>query len=161
VEDQSWKQTYPGRRECVSALRTDVRAFLVKNGCPDPVIDAVEHGMSELGANAVIHTASGWAGDGAFVARVFSYAGDHRGPYVWAEVENDGFSSLDLKDAPPLHGLDLVRRMVTRLGTERGERGRVVWFTVAYKPDTGEINQSFSRRPPDAAAMLALNVTWT
>jgi hypothetical protein len=159
VEDQSWEQTYPGRRECVSALRRDVGAFLVESGCPDLVIDAVVHGMSELGANAVIHTASGWGG-GAFVARVFSYVGDNRGPYVWAEVENDAFAALDLKNTPPRHGLDLVRRMVTRLGTDRGERGRVVWLTVEYESDTGEIKQSFTRKPPDAAAVLALNASY-
>jgi anti-sigma regulatory factor (Ser/Thr protein kinase) len=146
VEDQSWEQTYPGKRDRISALRRDVREVLIKGDCPEMVIDAVVHGMSELGANAVVHTPSGWDG-GAFVARVFLYMDDNRSPYVWAEVENDGVTKLNLNDLPANHGLDITRSMVTKLGTERGERGRVVYFTVEFNSETGEISQRTSRKP--------------
>lgn len=155
MEDQRWEQTYPGRQQCLSTLRRDVREILVKGDCPETVIDVVVQGMSELGANAVIHTASGWR-DGVFVARVFLYTGDYRGPYVWAEVENDGTTDLDLRNVPARHGLDLVRRSATALGTERGPRGRVVYFITAFKPGSSEISQPISYGPPDTVTALAL-----
>jgi anti-sigma regulatory factor (Ser/Thr protein kinase) len=155
VEEQSWEMTYPGKREILSGLRKDVREVLVKSDCPETVADTVVLAMSELASNAVIHTPSGW-NQASFIARVFTYA-DRSRPYIWAEVENDGFGAVDLANLPAQHGLDIVRRLVSRIGTERGTRGRVVYIKLEYSEKTGEVIKLAKCPEPNPEVALALH----
>jgi anti-sigma regulatory factor (Ser/Thr protein kinase) len=139
-------------RNVLRQLRQDLRESLIKAGCPDPVTDDAIQALNELATNAIQHTKSGWSPRGTFLVRWYLYTYPSRSPFLWAEVVNQGTTPpLDLSALPAGHGLDITRRLVTSLGTEVEEMGRVVWFKIEFDQDTGTITQH-ARRPPPAPA---------
>jgi serine/threonine-protein kinase RsbW len=77
----TFERSYPGTKEQVREVRTDLAA--VVQDCP--FADDLVLLASELSANAVVHSRSGQPG-GAFTVRAEVRPGD----YVWLEVEDQG-----------------------------------------------------------------------
>jgi anti-sigma regulatory factor (Ser/Thr protein kinase) len=89
--------------------------------------DDVVHLASELGANAIVHSDSGK--NGTFTLRFQ----DFRGEYLYAEVEDQGSDWRgDFESAERPHGLYIVREIADTCGVDRGDRIRIVWFTIDY-----------------------------
>jgi anti-sigma regulatory factor (Ser/Thr protein kinase) len=89
--------------------------------------DDVIHLASELGANAIVHSDSGK--NGTFTLRFQ----DFRGEYLYAEVEDQGSDWRgDFESAERPHGLYIVREIADTCGVDRGDRIRIVWFTLDY-----------------------------
>jgi serine/threonine-protein kinase RsbW len=111
--------TYPGRPEQVRQVRADARGLLA--GCP--AADEVILCLSELAANAVLHSGSRRPG-GTFSVRIESCPGAH----IRIEVEDDGGPWL----APVPHpdsgrGLDIIRVLAAEWGVATSPAGRTVW----------------------------------
>lgn len=125
-----WEQAYPGRAEHVRVVRAGIREYL--DGCP--VADDAVALVSELSANAVLHSRSGDPG-GEFTVR----AQDFPGRYVYAEVEDGGSDwHGDLaRSAESPHGLHIVDRLSATCGVERFAGASIVWFTVDYPQEAG------------------------
>jgi hypothetical protein len=130
---RAWARSFPGRREHVCHARTFIAAVLGSDhhAAADAILLA-----SELGANAVAHSASGQPG-GTFTLRVRI---DDNGQ-VHAEVEDQGSPwDGDLSAAEAPHGLYLLRALSAACGTRRSEHGWVTWFTPAA-PAAGQAPQ--------------------
>ena len=111
--------TYPGRPECVRQVRTDARALLA--GCP--AADEVILCLSELAANAVLHSDSCRPG-GTFSVRIEGC----RGAYIRIEVEDDGGPWLaPAPDPASGRGLDIIRVLAADWGVAASPAGRTVW----------------------------------
>lgn len=120
-----WEQPYPGTVDQLRYVRAALREFL--GDCP--VADDAVHLLSELSANAIVHTDSGKRG-GTFTVRVQHFPDS----YVWGEVEDQG-STWDgnlSRSARHPHGLYLVERLASDCGVERVSRVHVVWFRIDY-----------------------------
>src|SRR6266567_505092 len=78
---RSWEQSYPGTAGQLRHVRSALRRFL--GACP--AADDTVHLLSELCANAVMHTDSGNTG-GIFTVRAQHAADDH----VRGEVQDEG-----------------------------------------------------------------------
>jgi anti-sigma regulatory factor (Ser/Thr protein kinase) len=131
--DVNWEKSYPGTPETARAVRRDVRAVL--SACPEPVVELAELVVSELAANSVLHSRSGHDG-GTYTVRVSHFASE-KAPCVWVEVEDLGSPSWDGVLRPePTHGLSLIQRLSTWIGSDRGpgER-RVVHARLEYDAD--------------------------
>lgn len=122
-----WERIYPGKPDQVHMARAGVSEYL--RDCP--MADDVIAMVSELAANAVLHSRSGHP-DGTFTVR----AQHAPGKYVYAEVEDDGSDwHGDLaRSAERPHGLYLVQALSVTCGVERCENANIVWFTIDY-PD--------------------------
>jgi hypothetical protein len=113
-----YQRTFHGRADQVSQVRADITRYL--GDCPaaaDTVLIA-----SELGTNAVVHSAS----DGEF----FTVRCERHAGYVWIEVEDLGgpWHPGWPRDRP--HGLDIVAALTgpDNWGTETtGDGDRIVW----------------------------------
>jgi serine/threonine-protein kinase RsbW len=111
--------TYPGRPEHVRQVRADARGLLA--GCP--AADEVILCLSELAANAVLHSDSRRPG-GTFAVRIKSCSG----AYVRIEVEDDGGPWLvPAPDPGSGRGLDIIRVLATEWGVTTSPAGRTVW----------------------------------
>jgi serine/threonine-protein kinase RsbW len=111
--------TYPGRPEHVRQVRADVWSLL--DGCP--AADEVILCLSELAANAVLHSDSRRPG-GTFTVRLESCPG----AYIRIEVEDDGGPWLT--PAPDPHsgrGLDIIHGLAAEWGVATSPAGRTVW----------------------------------
>ena len=89
--------------------------------------------LSELCANAIIHSDSGKAG-GTITARA-QHAVNR---YVRGEVEDQGsdwHGELSASATHP-HGLYLLLNLASACGVERVRRVHVVWFRLDYPPGT-------------------------
>jgi anti-sigma regulatory factor (Ser/Thr protein kinase) len=118
-----WERTYPGCKDHLHVVRADLRGLL--SHCP--MADDVIQVASELGANAIVHSASGR--NGTFTLRLQ----DFRGEYLYAEVEDQGSDwPGDFESAEQPHGLYIVREIADTCGVDRGDRIRSVWFTIDY-----------------------------
>ena len=122
---RSWEQTYPGTAGQLRHVRSALREFL--GDCP--VADEAIFLLSELCANAVLHSDSGKA-DGTFTVR----AQHAVGRYIRGEVEDQGSDwHGDLAEsATRPHGLYLLVDMATEFGSEQIAHGHVVWFRLDY-----------------------------
>ena len=94
-----------------------------------PVADDAVHLLSELSANAVIHSDSGKRG-GTFTVRAQHVVN----AYVRGEVEDGGsdwHGELPASATHP-HGLYLLLMLASACGVERISRAHVVWFRLDY-----------------------------
>lgn len=111
--------TYPGSPEHVRQVRADARALLA--GCP--AADEVILCLSELAANAVLHSDSRRPG-GTFTVRIQTCPGAH----VLIEVEDDGGPWLAPAPNPASgRGLDIIRALAADWGVATSPAGRTVW----------------------------------
>jgi serine/threonine-protein kinase RsbW len=123
----AWSRTYSGRPEQVREARAFLRAAL--DGCP--AVDDAVLCVSELAANAVLHSNSGKAG-GTFTVR----AEVHRGCYLWVEVEDNGgpWNGHAHRDGRS-HGLDIVRTLAADSGIDGDPvTGWVAWARLDVPP---------------------------
>jgi serine/threonine-protein kinase RsbW len=120
-----WEQPYPGTIDQVRNVRAALRKHL--GACP--VADDAVHLLSELSANAIVHSDSGKRG-GTFTVRAQHYLNN----YVWGEVEDQGSTwdgNLSTSAMHP-HGLFLLEQLASDCGVERISRVHVVWFRIDY-----------------------------
>src|SRR5215472_10031954 len=111
--------TYGGRAEHVRQARADARDLLA--GCP--AVDEVILCLSELAANAVVHSNSRRPG-GTFTVRIESSPG----AYIRFEVEDDGGPWLaPAPDPGSGRGLDIIRALAAEWGVVTNPAGRIVW----------------------------------
>jgi serine/threonine-protein kinase RsbW len=122
--------TYPGGPEYIHQVRADMRRLL--DGCP--VADDVILCVSELAANAAMHSNSRESG-GTFTVRTES----HPGAGVRIEVEDGGGPWVSA--APdPTHGrgLGIVRALADEWGITTTPAGRAVWARIAWQASGDE-----------------------
>jgi serine/threonine-protein kinase RsbW len=122
---RSWEQSYPGTADQLQYVRGALRRFLA--GCA--VADDAVHLLSELCANAVVHSDSGKPG-GTFTVRAQHVVN----AYVRGEVEDGGsdwHGELPASATHP-HGLYLLLMLASACGVERISRAHVVWFRLDY-----------------------------
>jgi serine/threonine-protein kinase RsbW len=111
--------TYPGRPEHVRQARADARGLL--DGCP--AADEVILCVSELAANAVMHSVSRRPG-GTFAVRIQSFPG----AYIRIEVDDDGGPWLaPAPDPGSGRGLDIIGVLAAEWGVATRPAGRTVW----------------------------------
>src|SRR5215471_8796673 len=111
--------TYPGRPERVRQARAAARGLLA--GCP--AADEVILCLSELAANAVLHSSSRRPG-GTFTVRI----GSRPGADIRLEVEDDGGPWLaPAPDPGSGRGLDIIGALAAEWGVATSPRGRTVW----------------------------------
>ena len=116
--------TYPGRPEHLRQVRADARQLLA--GCP--VADEVILCLSELAANAVLHSDSRRPG-GTFTVRIESCPG----AYIRIEVEDDGGPWLaPAPDPGSGRGLDIVGVLAAEWGAATSPPGRTVWARFSW-----------------------------
>jgi serine/threonine-protein kinase RsbW len=122
-----WEATYPGAPGQVRLVRAALRPLL--RGCP--LADDVLTLVSELAANAVLHSDSRQPG-GTFTVRLQHHPGSH----IRAEVHDQGsIWDGDLtRSARPPHGLYFLLTLATRCGIEVGPGSRMAWFRIDYPP---------------------------
>jgi hypothetical protein len=134
---RSWEQSYPGTADQLQYVRSALRRFLA--GCP--VADDAVHLLSELCANAVVHSDSGKRG-GTFTVRAQHVVN----AYVRGEVEDGGsdwHGELPASATHP-HGLYLLLMLASACGVERISRAHVVWFRLDYP--NGSVPEPAPRR---------------
>jgi serine/threonine-protein kinase RsbW len=122
---RQWEQAYPGTTDQVRHVRAALRDHF--GDCP--VADDAIHLLSELSANAIVHSDSGHSG-GTFTVR----ATDFPDSYVWGEVEDQG-SDWDgnlPRSAIHPHGLYFLQMLASAYGVERIRRIHIVWFRIDY-----------------------------
>jgi serine/threonine-protein kinase RsbW len=123
---RSWEQSYPGTAGQLRHVRSALRQFL--GSCP--VADDAVSLLSELAANAVLHSDSGNSG-GTFTVRA-----QHADGYVRCEVEDQGSDwHGELSAATRPHGLFLLLNLASACGVERFSRAHLVWFRLDYPKD--------------------------
>ena len=111
--------TYPGSPEHIRQARADARDLLA--GCP--AADDVILCLSELAANAVLHSNSRRPG-GTFTVRI----GSRPGAYIRMEVEDDGGPWLaSAPDPGSGRGLDIIGALAAEWGIATSPAGRTVW----------------------------------
>ena len=110
---------YRGRPEHVRQVRADARGLLA--GCP--AADEVILCLSELAANAVLHSNSRRPG-GTFRVCIDSCPG----AYIRIEVEDDGGPWLaPAPDPGSGRGLDIIHALAAEWGVATSPAGRTVW----------------------------------
>jgi serine/threonine-protein kinase RsbW len=111
--------TYGGRPEYLRQARADARGLLA--GCP--AADEVILCLSELAANAVLHSNSRRPG-GTFTVRI----GSRPGADIRLEVEDDGGPWLaSAPDPGSGRGLDIIGALAAEWGVATSPAGRTVW----------------------------------
>lgn len=122
---RTYAQVFPARPEQVRAARRFMSGIL--DGCPaagDTILC-----LSELAANAVIHSSSSRTG-GAFTVRAEVAEGSH----VRIEVHDNGgpWSRCAHQDDRP-HGLDIVASLAAESGVDGGAvTGWVCWVKLNW-----------------------------
>lgn len=125
VNEQRWRQVFAGEEHQLAHLRCCLAALLPPCEARDDVVSIA----TELGSNAIRHTASGNGGSFAVeitwsqhVVRVaVADAGGLAGPRVIDDpAEEHG------------RGLLLVRGLAARMGVAGDQRGRLVWADVVW-----------------------------
>jgi serine/threonine-protein kinase RsbW len=126
-----WQRVFPGHERELSRLRRWLAALLPE--CPER--DEVLSVATELGSNALEHTASGKPG-GSFTVEVAWHQS------VVHVAVADGGSPGDPRliedlDQERGRGLLLVHGLSVRAGWTGDERGRVAWAQIAWPEDVG------------------------
>jgi hypothetical protein len=118
------KVTYPGSTEHIHAVRADLRPLV--GGFP--IADEVILCVSELAANAALHSNSRLPG-GTFTVR----AEICPGRYAHIEIEDNGGSWNTIMTGPSgHHGLDIVRALATVWGIHGEHTVRTTWATFDW-----------------------------
>jgi len=119
----AWEQAYPGTADQARHVRAALGPLLAGFPAASDVILLV----SELVANAILHSNSGAAG-GSFAVRLTRVPGG----YVGAEVTDQGSSwDGDLgKSAVHRHGLYLLQELSDACGVRGSGQARTVWFRI-------------------------------
>lgn len=119
-------QLFPGQLDQVR----EARAFAAEFVRDSPVADDVVLCVSELSANAVLHSHSRER-DGKFAVRIEVHAPD----YTWVEVEDGGGPwEQHPDDNPAGHGLDIVGKIAGDWGIDGGLSGWIVWARLDWPP---------------------------
>jgi serine/threonine-protein kinase RsbW len=120
-----WERAFPGAAGQVRQVRAAVRSLL--DGCDAQ--ETVVHLLSELSANAVVHSRSGLAG-GEFIVRLQHVPCG----CLWGEVEDAGSEEWggDLAaSARERSGLFIVMALASACGAAARPGGcRAVWFCI-------------------------------
>jgi anti-sigma regulatory factor (Ser/Thr protein kinase) len=116
--------SYPGVPEAVTAARHHVAHALAEAPCIDDALFA----LTEVAANAVVHSRSGRPGGW------FTVAADVVPGVLAAVVVTDqgGPWAGRAADTYP-HGLEIVRRMATEVRVDGDQGGRTVWVIFPWK----------------------------
>jgi len=116
--------TYPGTAEHISTVRADPRPLL--HDCP--VADDVILCASELAANAALHSNSRLPG-GTFTVRILVSRSD----FIRVEVhDNGGPWTSASADTTGHHGLDIVRALADKWGTDGNHTARTTWVIFKW-----------------------------
>lgn len=130
VPGMRWLRVFPGHERQLGVMRRWLAALL-----PDcPARDNVTSVASELGANAVRHTASG---QGGWFAVEITW---HPSVVLVAVADcgaPDGPRVVDDPDGEHGRGLLVVRNLSTRTGVCGDHRGRLVWAMVPWGSPAG------------------------
>ena len=130
-------RSFPGRADQISVAR----GFLNEVAQGFPRADDATLCLSELAANAVVHSASGHPG------KQFTVSIKVHSDYLRVEVLDDGGPWTPRRDPPDQcgHGLLIVDRLASRWGIEADDRAcRTVWFEM-----DGDPAQSSGDRHPE------------
>lgn len=120
----TFSRAYPAVPSQIREIRADLGALL--RGCP--VADDAILCLSEMAANATLHSDSGKAG-GKLTVHVQVHGND----YVRIEVDDDGGDWIQAgADDGRLHGLDIVEALASRWGTVGSTTGRTVWAQLDW-----------------------------
>jgi two-component sensor histidine kinase len=120
----AFSRAYAGQPDQVQCVRADLRPLL--DGCP--VTDDVILCVSELAANAALHSHSG-----RFGAQFTVRAEIHDGDYAWIQVEDNGGTWTDpVPDPSRGHGLDIIRALAADWGIDGDSRTRTVWARIDW-----------------------------
>ena len=143
VPGTRWRRVFPGEERQLGEIRRWLASLL-----PDgPARDDLAVVATELGANAIRHTASGQ--DGWLVVEITWY-----GPVVRVTVgDNGGPSEPRVIDDPAAEhgrGLLLVRGLSLRTGVCGDQRGRLVWADLLWE-STDPAAQVATSDPHEAA----------
>jgi serine/threonine-protein kinase RsbW len=127
---QPWLRVFPGEACELSAVRRWLMSLL-----PDvPARDDVTSVATELGSNAIRHTASGHGGS-------FAVEVTWRPQVVRVAVADSGAAGEPLLVNDPMgesgRGLFLVRGLAIRAGACGDHRGRLVWADVRWEQEGG------------------------
>lgn len=115
---------YPGRTDQARHVRGDVRALLDGS----PIANEVIFCVSELAANAAVHSQSGQP-DGTFTVRAEIHYGDH----AWIEVDDQGGTWTEpALDPSRGRGLGIVRELAADWGIEGDHRSRTIWARINW-----------------------------
>jgi two-component sensor histidine kinase len=116
--------TYPGAPEHIRTVRADLRSLL--HDCP--IADDVILCASELAANAAKHGNSRLPG-GTFTVRILISRGD----FIRIEVhDNGGPWTRASGDSTGHHGLDIVRALADKWGTDGNHTRRTTWAIFTW-----------------------------
>jgi hypothetical protein len=131
-------RSFPGRPDQVRGAR----AFAAEFVGGSPVADDVVLCVSELSANAALHSHSRER-DGQFTVRIEVHAPD----YTWVEVEDGGGSWEQRPDESPAgHGLDIVGKIAGDWGIDGGLSGWIVWARLDWPRSWGRTRVCSGKR---------------
>jgi serine/threonine-protein kinase RsbW len=124
LSSETWQRTFPGLASEVGEARRFLAGYL--NGCPAD--DDAILCLSELAANAVVHSNSRVAG-GSFTVRARKLPGRLR-----IEVTDDGGSWQPPEHGSEQHGrgLAIVARLSADWGIADGQGSRTAWLELNY-----------------------------
>lgn len=144
VPGQRWRRVFPGEERQLAALRRWLAELLPACEARDDVVSVA----TELGSNAVRHTASGRA-EGWFAVEVTWH-----GSAVQVAVIDRGGSAeprvIDDPDGEGRRGLLLVQGLSLRAGFTGDQWGRVVWAQIGW-PGAGSAIPMQAHDPCQAA----------
>lgn len=141
-DSQQWQRAFPGQERELAAVRRWLASLF-----PDcPARDDLTLVATELGTNAVRHTASGHGG--AFAVTITC-----SGPIMRIAVADsgapDGPQLLADADGENGRGLIVVQNLAVRTGVSGDRRGRIVWAELRWD---GAITGNGSSAPHVEAA---------
>jgi anti-sigma regulatory factor (Ser/Thr protein kinase) len=130
VANYAWR-VFPGEERALAAVRRWLSSLLPEGPDRDDVLSVA----TELGSNAVRHTASGRGG-------WFAVEVTWLEPVLRVAVADCGSPAeprvMEDTDGERGRGLLLVRRLSLRTGVRGDQRGRLVWADCAYGLPSGK-----------------------
>jgi serine/threonine-protein kinase RsbW len=115
----SLRRTLPAVPSSVTALRSDVAAFVAEAGIEDPLLGGIKLAVSEAVTNVVMHAYVGAERPGEVRLRAQVRAGE-----VQVTVSDDGVGMVPRLDSPGLGvGLPFIAHLADALDIEHGTNG--------------------------------------